>query len=104
VLVASRLTLQWGRALVAEEMNLTKPELTDVALAMTMPAEKAIQVLMPSVSVCFLLCALSQHAFAFGCYLCFWYYMCVVYGCGASNILCWSWCLPNVCILSRRYG
>mmetsp|Transcript_62124 Transcript_62124/g.91064 ORF Transcript_62124/g.91064 Transcript_62124/m.91064 type:complete len:475 (-) Transcript_62124:434-1858(-) len=30
-------------ALVAEEMNLTKPELTDVALAMTMPAEKAIQ-------------------------------------------------------------
>ncbi len=28
---------------VAEEMNLTKPEKADVALAMTMPAEKAIQ-------------------------------------------------------------
>lgn len=28
---------------VAEEMNLTKPENSDVALAMTMPAEKAIQ-------------------------------------------------------------
>jgi len=28
---------------VALEMNLTKPEKSDVALAMTMPAEKAIQ-------------------------------------------------------------
>ena len=31
----------WTR--VAEEMNLTKPELADVSLAMTMPPEKAIQ-------------------------------------------------------------
>jgi len=67
-------------------MNLTKPELTDVALAMTMPAEKAIQVSMPSVSVCFLLCVLFLRIMPLhlgAIYVC-WHCMCVVYGC---------WCL-----------